>query len=239
MNIKDSYNLVFFGDSITKGVVFDSEKYKYSTIKDSFTNIVASSIKGTVYNAGKFGSTVIRGVSKMYNDVMKKTPDIVVIEFGGNDCDFNWDDIAQSPETEHQPNTDISIFRETLLKMIDTLNEANIMPALMTLPPLDSKRYFKWVTKGDPIAEKNVLRWLGSEEEIYYWHNSYNEMVVDVANKSQTTLIDVRSAFLDYPDYSQLLCTDGIHPNAKGHSVIAKVFLNYFQNNCNFILQKR
>lgn len=237
MNEKGNYNLVFFGDSITKGVIYDNEKYKYSTIKNSFTNIIESSIKGTVYNAGKFGSTIIRGVNKMYNDVMKKTPDIVVIEFGGNDCDFRWDDIAKNPETEHQPNTDINIFRETLLKMINTFKEANIIPALMTLPPLDSKRYFKWVTKGNPEAEQNILKWLGTEDTIYKWHSSYNEMVVEVAEKTKTILIDVRAAFLNHPDYGELLCTDGIHPNAEGHSVIANVFLNYIKENYNFLLQ--
>ncbi len=239
VDMKESYNLVVFGDSITKGVVYDIERSRYSNLKDCFVNIVGSRIKGTVHNAGRFGSTIMRGISKMYNDVMKKTPDIVLIEFGGNDCDFDWEDIAHNPDTEHKPNTDISIFRDSLLNMIDTLKKAGITPLLMTLPPLDPKRYFKWVTKGDKNAEQNVLQWLGSEVEIYNWHKLYSEMIADVAEKTKTLLVDVRSEFLKYRDYSRFLCIDGIHPNIEGHSLIADTLLHFLQDNYNFLLQSK
>jgi Lysophospholipase L1 and related esterases len=237
MKLKDSYNVVVYGDSISKGIVYDNEKYKYTTLKESFANIVSDSIKGTVYNAGRFGSTIIRGVSKMYNDVLKKIPDIVIIEFGGNDCDYDWDDIAHHPDTEHRPNTDLKTFRETLLNMISTFNSSNITPVLMTLPPLDSKKYFQWVSKGDADAEKNILGWLGSMDKIFSWHKCYNDIILDVAAETKTVLVDVRSEFLKYPDYSELLCSDGIHPNSAGHSLIASVFLDFLKKNYNFILQ--
>jgi lysophospholipase L1-like esterase len=238
MNIKDNYSLIVFGDSISKGVVYDTEKSRYSTLKENFASIVGNNLKGTVYNAGKFGSTILRGINKMYNDVLKKTPDIVLIEFGGNDCDFNWDDVALNPNTEHSPNTEISTFREKLLEMITTFKNANIIPALMTLPPLDPTKYFSWVSKGNPESEKNILKWLGSKEAIFSWHNSYNEMISSVARETGTVLIDVRSEFLKYKDYSKFLCMDGIHPNKEGHSVIASVVLNFIEKNYNFLLQR-
>jgi lysophospholipase L1-like esterase len=237
MDMKESYKLVVFGDSITKGVIYDNEKSRYSNLKDCFVNLIGDSVKGTVHNAGRFGSTIMRGVGKMYNDVMKKTPDIVLIEFGGNDCDFNWDDIAHHPDTEHKPNTEIFTFRDTLLNMIATLRKADITPVLMTLPPLDSNRYFKWVTKGDASAEQNVLHFLGSEIEIFNWHNLYNETIAEVADKTRTLLIDVKAEFLKYRDYSRFLCVDGIHPNVEGHSLIADVVLHFFKDNYNFLLQ--
>jgi lysophospholipase L1-like esterase len=237
MDMKESYNLVVFGDSITKGVIYDNEKSRYSNLKDCFVNLVGDSVKGTVHNAGRFGSTIMRGIGKMYNDVMKKTPDIVLIEFGGNDCDFDWEDIAHNPDTEHKPNTEIFTFRDTLLNMIDILRKADITPVLMTLPPLDSRRYFKWVTKGDEAAEQNVLHFLGSEIEIFNWHNLYNETIAEVADKTKTLLIDVKAEFLKYRDYSRFLCIDGIHPNIDGHFLIADVVLHFFRDNYNFLLQ--
>lgn len=238
MNIKDSYNLVVYGDSISRGIVYDSEKSRYEALKNCFTNIVGSKIKGTVYNAGKFGNTIIRGISRIYNDVLKKSPDIVLIEFGGNDCDFNWASIAEDPDTEHKPNTDILTFRETLFKMIDFFREKGITPILMTLPPLDSDKYFKWVSKGDPKAEQNILHWLGSEDTIFDWHSSYNKIIADVASKSKTVLIDVRAEFLKYKDYTKFLCVDGIHPNVDGHSLIANTVLSFLNNNYGFLIQK-
>ncbi|MBZ9687126.1 SGNH/GDSL hydrolase family protein [Clostridium estertheticum] len=237
MKIKDSYILIAFGDSITKGIIYDEEKSKYSTLKENFTSIIGNKIKGQVYNAGKFGSTIMRGVSKMYNDVIKKSPDIVLIEFGGNDCDYKWDDIAKNPDEEYKPNTDISTFRETLLTMIDTLKNNHILPVLMTLPPLDPLKYFKWITKEDSFAEENILHWLGTKDALFNWHSSYNKIITEVANETSTVLIDVRTEFLKHRNYSEFLCKDGIHPNIDGQSLIATVILKFISENYNFLLQ--
>lgn len=239
MKMKENYNIVAFGDSITKGVIYDNEKSRYTNLKECFVNLVANSINGTVYNAGKFGSTIIRGVSKMYNDVMKKTPDIVLIEFGGNDCDFNWDEVAHNPSIEHKPNTDISTFSDTLLNLINQLKKADVIPVLMNLPPLDPKKYFKWITKNDSDYEKNILNWLGSENTIFTWHSLYSQMITEVAHKSKTTLIDVRSVFLKYLDYSKFLCIDGIHPNLEGHNLIANTVLDFIDDKYDFLLQRK
>ena len=237
MKIKDSYIFLAYGDSITKGIIYDNERSKYAILKDNFTNIIQNNIKGSVYNVGKFGSTIKRGMSKMYNDVIKKSPDIVLLEFGGNDCDYKWDDIAKNSHMEYKPNTDISIFRETLLKMIDTLKDNHILPVLMTLPPLDPLKYFKWITKGDSSAEQNILQWLGTKERLFTWHNSYSKMINQVASETKTSIIDVRTEFLKYSDYSRFLCKDGIHPNIDGQSLIGNVILKFIKENYNFLLQ--
>lgn len=238
MEIKDSYIVVAYGDSITKGIIYDEEKSKYATLKENFTNIISNKIKGQVFNAGKFGSTIIRGASKMYRDVIKKSPDIVLIEFGGNDCDYNWEDIAKNPDNEYKPNTDIFTFRETLLSMIDTLKNDHILPVLMTLPPLDPQKYFKWITKEDSFAEQNILHWLGTKDALFNWHSSYNKIITEVANETSTVLIDVRTEFLKHIDYGQFLCKDGIHPNIDGQSLIASVILKFMSENYNFLLQE-
>ncbi len=237
MDIKDSYVVVTYGDSITKGIIYDEEKSKYATLKENFTNIVGNKIKGQAYNAGKFGSTIIRGASKIYRDVINKSPDIVLIEFGGNDCDYNWNDIAKNPDDEYKPNTDISTFRETLCAMIETLKTNHILPVLMTLPPLDSLKYFKWITKEDSFAEKNILHWLGTKDALFNWQSSYNKIITEVAKETSTVLIDVRTEFLRHINYSEFLCKDGIHPNLQGQSLIATVILKFISENYNFLLQ--
>ena len=237
MNVKDNYTIVAYGDSITKGIAYNNEKSKYLIIKDNFTNIISSSIKGSVYNVGKFGSTIIRGINKLNMDVIKKNPDIVLIEFGGNDCDFNWDEIAKNPNMEYHPNTDIYVFKETLLNMISTLKKVNIFPALMTLPPLDPFKYFNWIGKGDASAEKNILNWLGTKEKLFTWHDSYNKMITEVAKVSGTVLIDIRSEFLKCDNYTNYLCIDGIHPNVNGQSLIASALLDFIKSNYRFLLE--
>ncbi|MBU3112539.1 SGNH/GDSL hydrolase family protein [Clostridium lacusfryxellense] len=237
MKIKNSYIIVAYGDSITKGVIYDNEKSKYAFLKENFSYIIENKINGSVYNAGQFGNTIMRGMRKMYNNVIKKSPDIVLIEFGGNDCAYKWDDIAKNPDMDYKPNTNISSFRETLLKMIDILKTNNITPVLMTLPPIDHLKYFKWITRQDSFAEENLLHWLGTKDNLFTFQNTYSEIITEVAKETETVLIDVRTAFLEYSDYSQFLCKDGIHPNIEGQSLIAAVILKFIKENNNFLLQ--
>ena len=66
---------------------------------------------------------------------------------------------------------------------------------LMTLPPLDSKRYFKWICKNEKEAEKNILKWLGDVNRIYYWQEQYSKRVEELAAENKVELIDVRRHF--------------------------------------------
>lgn len=234
---ENEYSITLLGDSISKGIVYDEEKGKYVILKDSFCNIVQGKLKGAVYNAGKFGSTIIKGSKRLYEDLTKKKPDIVLIEFGGNDCDFNWQEVAEKPFEEHKPNTELNIFEETLKKIIVNLKELNIIPVLMTLPPLDPNKYYKWISERSQDYSQNILKWLGSVNQIYSWHESYNSVIIKLAKETQTNLIDVRSEFLSTDNYTSYLCADGIHPNKLGHKFIADKLTNYIKSNYNFLLK--
>jgi lysophospholipase L1-like esterase len=234
--VKNEYNITLLGDSISKGVIYDEDKEKYVIIKDSFCNIVEQKLKGAVHNAGKFGSTIIKGSKKLYDELTKSTPDIVVIEFGGNDCDFNWEEVAEKPFESHEPNTDLSVFEETLKKIIINLKNINVIPVLMTLPPLDSDNYFKWISKKGDEYRRNILTWLGSINRIYTWHENYNTVIIKLAKETHTNLIDIRSAFLNNKDYTKYLCPDGIHPNRQGHKLIADKIMDFIKTNYNYLL---
>jgi lysophospholipase L1-like esterase len=237
VKIKEYYNFVVYGDSISKGVVYDEVKERYVVLKENFVNLVGNNLKAAIHNRGKFGNNIIRGQEKLEKDVLKRDPDILLIEFGGNDCDYDWQAIANNPEGEFSPKTDLELFSKTLNNIIDYCRKLNILPMLMTLPPLDSKRYFKWVSKKDRKAEKNILKWLGDVNRIYYWQEQYSKKVAEVAKENDVELIDVREAFLKEKEYSKFLCIDGIHPNKEGHKLIAKKVMDYFNNNLNYILR--
>ncbi|MFA6540250.1 MAG: SGNH/GDSL hydrolase family protein [Bacteroidota bacterium] len=233
---KDRYTIVVFGDSISRGVIYDGEKKSHTLLLESFTNLVKERLKGIVYNAAKFGNTISDAVQRLQNDVLRRKPDIVLIEFGGNDCDFQWDAIARDPTGTYHPNTDCSTFTETLLDLVNKLQVMKIVPVLVTLPPLDPERYFTWVSHNAADAKENIGRWLGSVSRIYSWHERYNAAILSVAEKTKTRLIDIRSAFLQTDDYTSLMCEDGIHPNKKGHQLIAQKILNYIETDYTFLL---
>ncbi|MDD4664164.1 MAG: SGNH/GDSL hydrolase family protein [Caldisericia bacterium] len=235
--MKEKYNILLYGDSISKGVIYDEEKGRYALLEKSFYHIVKDKLSGILQNAALFGNTITRAISYLNQDILKKKPDVVILEFGGNDCDFDWDSIANHPEMPHQPKTEFSAFRKAMKDTILTLKKQNIIPVLMTLPPLDSDRYFSWITKKGVTAEKNILHWLGSVSRIYWWQEKYNSAILSIAKETSTIWIDIRSAFLQTNDYRQYLCKDGIHPNSKGHHLMAKVILDFIHKEYGFLLK--
>jgi acyl-CoA thioesterase I len=233
---KDRYTIVVYGDSIARGVIYDEKKQKHSLLLENFTNILRDRLKGVVYNAAKFGSTIAGGMLRLQDDVLKRKPDIVLIEFGGNDCDYQWDEIADNPTGEFHPNTECSAFYELLTHLVERLRKLNIVPVLVSLPPLDPDKYFRWISHNSDQAGKNILQFIGNVSHIYSWHERYNAAILRVAEETKTRLIDIRSAFLQKDDYRKLICIDGIHPNKEGHAVIADKIFHYIQSDYMFLL---
>ncbi len=211
-----------FGDSISAGITYDESKGRYVHLKRCFFSMMEEKLSVPIKNASHLGSTILKGMSTVERTLTRTKADVAVIEFGGNDCDYNWDEIAKDPTARHEPNVSLSSFTESLLGLIDKLRKDKIQPVLFSLPPLDSERYLQRVSKSDETAKKNILSWLGDVERIYRWHEMYNERIIEIAQTSETPLINVREKFLSQPDYKPYLSNDGIHPNEKGHLLIAQ-----------------
>lgn len=237
--LKEHCTIVVFGDSISRGVIFDEEKGRHSLLLESFANLVKEHLKGVVFNAAKFGNTLADGLQRLQNDVLQKKPDIVLIEFGGNDCDFQWDAIAENPEGEFLPKTERKTFYELLTDLITKLNSMEIIPVLVSLPPLDADKYFHWVSRNSEQAQANILKYIGNISRIYSWHEQYNAAILRVAEETKTRLIDIRSSFLQSDDFTKLICRDGIHPNKEGHRIIADKILQYISSNYMFLLNNQ
>lgn len=217
------------GDSISKGVVYDEIRSKYVILKENYVSLLQQRLQGAVRNTARFGNTLLKGIGRLKEDALEDRPDIVLIEYGGNDCDFDWDEIARDPQGEHHPKTGFDDFKTMLIESVDYLKSLQITPVLMTLPPLNADNYFKWVCKNDPEAERNVLQWLGSVTKIYWWQERYNSLILSVSHATQTRVIDVRGAFLEHPDFTRFLCSDGIHPNKEGHRLICDRVLEFMR----------
>ncbi len=216
-------SICIFGDSIMKGVIFDAIKGRYIFLKNSFLNILGmrnSNIK--VNNYAKFGCTITVG-RQLIEKHAAELPgyEYTALEFGGNDCDFDWKAISENPDAVHIPKTPIDEFERKYSEIIDRVAAAGSKPVLFSLPPLGARRYFSWISRG--LNAENILRWLGDEEHIYRWHEMYNIAVLRLAAVKDVALIDIRRAFLETKDYLSLLCEDGIHPNEAGHALISEV----------------
>lgn len=234
---QDLLKIVVSGDSISKGVVYDENKKKYTILEDNYVELLRDKLNGIVHNTSRFGSTLIKGIQKLKNNIFNEKPDIVLIEYGGNDCDFNWDEIAKNPDAIHLPRTDFRTFENTLLEAVDLVKKNKSTPVLMNLPPLNADRYFNWISKNNPVAKENILKWLGSVTKIYWWQERYNSVILKIAEETKTLCIDIRGAFLQFPDFTKLLCIDGIHPNKEGHIVIANKITEFIKVKYNLLLK--
>ena len=215
------HEICIFGDSLAKGVVLDPEKGRYVFTQDNFVSRVSEDMAVPIDNFSGFGCTVTKGLKMMERhggDLSKY--DYVALEFGGNDCDFDWRAISAAPDAEHLPNTPLGQFTATYTELVDKVRAAGSKPVILSLTPIDEDRYFSWLSRG--LDADGILRWLsGTTRTIYFFQESYNMEVCRMASLLRVPLIDIRGALLRRRDMRDFLCADGIHLNARGHEFVA------------------
>ena len=231
-----SKKILVIGDSISKGVVFDEQKNKYTLINDCYFNLLSKTVNAQMINESRFGSTITDGKKSLESKMKKHDPDMVVIEFGGNDCDFLWNDIADNPVLNHIPKTPLDIFEKQLCSMIDYIEKNNKTAILTTLPPLYADSYFKWFTEKDKQKGIRILKWLKDIWRIYWWQERYSSCISAIACKRNLHCIDVRNAFLKEQEFNQYICKDGIHPNKAGHRLIFDTVISFIKDKAPYLL---
>lgn len=215
----DSIKVNIYGDSLMKGTIID-ENFRYHAIIADRIRRFEDTFHAKVNNRARFGITVERGARLLQTDIDRGLAcDYALIEFGGNDCNFDWAAVSAAPEKEHMPFTEIGVFAKTLQHMLGLLKKANVTPVLMTLPPIDAERYLAFISRGGN-DRNNILRWLGDAGMIYRFHELYSTTVARIAAKTSTLLIDIRQTFLDKRTYYKLIGFDGIHLSAEGYKMV-------------------
>ena len=222
----DGKKICIWGDSIMKGVILDESNGKYRIPEDNYVDNFARLSGCNIENHASFGMTTTKALGRIIHSVEKTPPeqaDIVLLEYGGNDCDYRWNEVSAAPEANHLPKTPLDVFSETLQNIIGIFKKYCITPVFMNLPPIEPKRYFDWITRG--LNAGNILKWLGDVNKIYRWQELYNNIASEVAHRNGCPIVDVRKKFLETRDYPALFCSDGIHPNALGQKRILDTFL--------------
>src|SRR5574344_523151 len=231
LNIKMS-NIFAFGDSIMKGIVTDPTQICEGTIKykisdKSFVSRCEHDLGRPIDNLSRFGSTILGGLKYLerhFSEIQRG--DTVVLEFGGNDCNFDWKAIATEPDKEHLPYTTLSNFRKIYTSIIEKVFSLGAQPVMLSLPVLDSQKFFYHVSQG--LNADNILHWLGGDvNHINNWHEQYNLEIFKLGARLNVPVIDITSIFLEKPNLSELYCPDGMHPNEAGHALIAEAIMKF------------
>ncbi len=218
-------NLVVFGDSIPKGIIYDGGRIKKSKVN-------AVDILGDYYhfdsvnNCSVYGQTLARLVGKGTIDEYIAThnradENYAAICIGGNDADYDWKSVMLTPYEQHSPVTDLRDYSQMLDDTVKKLVNAGYKVFLLTLPPVFSQLYFTNVIS--KIADgESVLKFLsGDVSNIYRHQELFNYEIVKCAFRNDVKLIDIRSALLSDIDCFNKYCSDGVHPNEVGQSFLA------------------
>lgn len=213
------------GDSISKGVVLDKISQKYKILQESAADLFSRENNVVVKNHAKFGCTSEKALGLIANIVKDENKsEIILLELGGNDCNYPWDEVAKNPELDHQPNVPLAKFKENIAKIIEIIRDSGRNLAFMTLPPIDSEKYFNWITHGDPERVKNIQQFLGERNYIYRHQELYASALEEIATKNNVFKIPVRAGFLSIPKCGDYICDDGIHLNENGQEVMKNIF---------------
>lgn len=88
--------IAVFGDSLMKGTLPD-EQLRYHFHTDLFEAPLAG-LHAEVTNKSVFGATSRKGVTLVQRDLARgHRYDWALVEYGGNDCNYDWPDVAAHP----------------------------------------------------------------------------------------------------------------------------------------------
>ena len=219
--------ILILGDSLLKPIIIN-DAHRYATSDHVDWANIEKTLNVQLVNKSKMGASINHGIKLMRENIAADKYDSVLIEYGGNDCDFNWKKICESKGT-HLPNISPEEFEQTLREMINIANSHNVKPILMTRPPIIALRYFDWITKNE-VNVDNIMHHFNNDVEIIYrYQEYYSYLIRNIAEDTGTEVVDARPKFLLRKDLYDLICIDGIHPTALGSQVIIDAFIEKYK----------
>ncbi len=212
--------LCIFGDSVGKGVTYDNGKQRYTTLSGGFVSVLEEKLNTEIDNFCRFGCTLTKGIELIERRMDRLSQyDYVALEFGGNDSDFDWAAVAADPEGEHDCFTPMESFTSSYINIIDRIRAEGSNPILLSVPAIDSMRYYKWISKSND--GNAIMQFLREPMRIERWNEMYNNAVWRIGSLCSVPVLDIRTPILHERYYKELFCEDGIHPNSEAHSIIA------------------
>lgn len=179
--------VVMFGDSITAGhwPALVAERLQAST---THRNI-------RVVNAGVGGNTSREGLARINQDVLAHKPDVVTVEFGGNDATDQPDRHVDLKEFE----TNVAVIVEKILAV-----SPHAVVVMMTFPTVIDSRHVKGSLAGS--LDKYV--------------EHYRQSVRRFAKDRELPLVDMDAVIR--PQGDTFIQGDGVHLTAEGNEAIAR-----------------
>lgn len=193
--------IAFFGDSICLGQGISIHNGWVPRLSE-FIEKKLENKSSLIFNSSYNGRTTRQALLQMPFEILNHKPDILLIQFGMNDCNY-W-------ETDNGlPRVSLNSFKENITEMINRgFNCGSKYIVLNTNHPTPKKSNFK-----------NL--------DFSYEHsnNIYNETLRSISSENKNLIInDINSKILDFLKFNKIgpkkiVLEDGIHLNSLGHDL--------------------
>jgi len=204
--------VVLFGDSITQAGNCD-EPHRWPVILHRRLAARCPDRTVAVVNAGVGGNTSREGLARLDRDVLAHRPDVVTVEFGGNDA---------TPDCNR--HVDLAEFRANLETICRRVRAAGAEPVLLTFTPIiDARHCF---TADPQFGEKG-----GPDAYI----EDYREATRELASRLGCALADIDRALrraMQTEGSDACILPDGVHLTAQGNAVVADAVFGVVERMC-------
>jgi len=144
--------VVCIGDSITSGQYLPSEQ--------AWPAVLAELTGHEVLNAGVANETTRQGLERFPRHVQERSPDVVIIQFGLNDCN-RW-------KTDNGlPRVSLGAYRENLIEMVERVQAFNAEPLIYDLTPTKKSAQHR----RDRLAYRYVIAEITEEFDVEFISN--------------------------------------------------------------------
>lgn len=209
--------LVVFGDSILKGVITIPNSGKlFDTTENDSLSLAQKELGFELDNRSIYGNITSKGLIKLQKFFEKGgEADFCIIEFGSNDCDYDWATLVQK--------VPLAEYLENLKQMVELCRANRVTPLMMGLIPYVCDDWYQTIIKGQ--NEAAILDFLGGSSETLGKNQLiYKDAQTDFVQKNNVQFLDPWTIF---EGHKELMCYDGIHPNEKGYELLSKAWIKF------------
>jgi len=206
-----SINLVHMGDSITFGQYVDPAVRWTSLVELRLSKLLAESgVELKVFNCGVSGETTRQGLERFPAAVQERSPDLLTLQYGLNDCNC-W------ATDRGLPRVSEGAFRANLAEMITRARHFGAREVILAT--------------NHPTVRQTVLP---SGQRYEDANARYSEIIREVAKETKVVLCDVRSGFERFAEEQlrDLLLPhpDELHLSVRGNRIYADLIWPYIES---------
>lgn len=153
-------------------------------------------------------------------------PDAVIIECGGNDCDFDWKFFVESEGERYEHRCSLEKFSRDYRELISLFIEKGISVIVAAAPHIATEKYLDYIKNADENI-KRLEEKLPKPDEMRALYLEYEKQMFLAAEEADCDVIWLQEYFEELDNPAKYFSADGMHPNVQGYELIGKSFRNY------------